>query len=514
MHLYYHLYITISRFIFCLFCFTFLTSLPVNGQSGRYWAQALNEESSMLAGAVVGGGAGNSAIYFNPANIAEAANSKFSFNADLFSLDFYNIRNALGEGLHLKRSNFNVQPRFISFLFTSKKIEALKYQIAALSRENYRLQMAQTEDRIMDILTYLPGEERYFGNFRIDKRYSDYWVGAGGSYGLSRGFSVGASMFVSIKSLHNEQVQDITAHPQSDTIFGGPQPVPFYSAIYYFNEFVRYNNYRLVWKLGVAYKTDNFGLGINITTPSVLLWADGKTVIRNLRQQNIMNPDGQEFLPNYNISDAQYRENVSANHKEPWSVALGFTYRKAESNHSFFSTVEYFHKINPYRIVEARENPNVILPQRTRNYPDNEWLTIVSGARSIVNVAFGYQWEVSDHILLLGGFKTDFSYAKKLDLNELESLNQYKNLDLDVYHLTTGARFDLWGHTLFAGLQYAFGVERNMPYLINMADPVEYSESEKAALQGPRLKRMSVSYNGLSFYFGATFNFGNQTRDE
>ena len=94
--------------------FTFLSSSELAAQSSRYWSTHLNEESSMLAGAVVGGGAGVGAIYYNPAWITENQISKLSFNASLVSLQFYKLTNALGEGIDLKTSRFNVQPRFLS----------------------------------------------------------------------------------------------------------------------------------------------------------------------------------------------------------------------------------------------------------------------------------------------------------------------------------------------------------------------------------------------------------------
>ncbi len=51
----------------------------------------------MLAGAVVGGGAGNAAIYYNPSNISEITESSFALSVSLFSLDNYNMKKCPGE---------------------------------------------------------------------------------------------------------------------------------------------------------------------------------------------------------------------------------------------------------------------------------------------------------------------------------------------------------------------------------------------------------------------------------
>jgi hypothetical protein len=497
-----------SRISIGVICLSILGIVHSSGQSGRYWNNAINEESSMLAGAVVGGGAGNSAIYFNPANIARAANSQFSLNTDLVNWDIYTITNALGEGLSLKKNTITFQPRFVSYLFTSERFEALKFQVAALSKEDYELELAEKSDQVFDILRSLPGEERYYGSFMINRKYTDYWVGAGMSYGLQRGFSLGISMFGSAKSLRNQLLIDNTAHPLSDTVFGGPQPIPFYSATYYYYENIRFNNYQLIWKIGLGYKTDKISLGINFTSPTVLLWADGKTVIRAMRQQNIMDPEETGFLPNKDITDSQYRKNVTANYKEPWSVAIGFTYRLNDAKHSFFSTMEYFHRIQSYNLIEAEESPIMDDLITAPLSGQNNWLNVVRSAEPVLNAAIGYRWEVNKNFLLLSGFKTDFNHQKKTNLEEIRSVNQFKGLDLDVYHITTGAQFNIKQHVIFTGFLFAFGSEKNLPYFVNIADPEEYSLTEEAALQGSRLENMHARYIGMSIYFGALFNFG------
>ena len=99
---------------------------------------------------------------------------------------------------------------------------------------------------------------------------------------------------------------------------------------------------------------------------------------------------------------------------------------------------------------------------------------------------------------------------KEIKFEGLESVNRFKSLDFDVYHITSGARFNIKDHMIFAGVTYAFGSRKSLPTLVNMSDPVEYSESEGAGLQGPRYNTMNIAYTSFSFYFGATFSFGNQ----
>src|SRR5258706_15603931 len=85
-------------------------------QSTNYWSRSFNEESSLLSGAVVGGGAGPSAIYYNPASISEVVASKLTLNASLSSVEFIGIKNALGDELNLSSTRIALEPRFLSFM--------------------------------------------------------------------------------------------------------------------------------------------------------------------------------------------------------------------------------------------------------------------------------------------------------------------------------------------------------------------------------------------------------------
>ncbi len=53
-------------------------------QTCRYWLESFNNAASLMAGSVVGGDADITAIYYNPAIIADIQNSKISLSTSLF----------------------------------------------------------------------------------------------------------------------------------------------------------------------------------------------------------------------------------------------------------------------------------------------------------------------------------------------------------------------------------------------------------------------------------------------
>ena len=492
----------------------FLTMILLTGwlesgaQTNRYWSQNFNEESSMLCGSVVGGGGGISSIYYNPAAISEIENSNLSINASLVSLELYNVKNAVGDGLNLTENSLRFVPRFISYMLKPKKIPRLSMEMVILNKEYYDVEFSQSVDQQIDILTNLPGNERYVSIFRYHNYFRNDWVGIGGSYNLSPRFTMGASIFLQIQSLRYEYMIDIEAYPPSDTIYVDDTPVPFYSAYAQNINLYKFNDYRFIWKLGMIYTTGQVSLGLNINTPSLQVYSDGKKVTRKVKQSNISNPEGTGFLPNILIEDQQSKDQLSTGRKDPLSIAFGITVHAADNRKTYFASIEYFSRIDPYKMISATVNPFITTEELFNNLEPKDWLSVPAGASSLVNLALGYRWEVRDDLLILTGFRTDFNFLMDYDYGDLSGYYQPADLNYNVYHLTGGGQLTIFGHNVIAGLQYSLGIRDNQTQLISFTDPVEWNEVENAPLQGNRNKNMKTIYNSFSLFFGATFNFG------
>jgi hypothetical protein len=492
----------ISIFFSCL-----ATANGLHAQSYSYWTQNFNEESSLLSGAVVGGGSGPSAIYFNPAAIAAGGKSVFSFNASLFSLGFYNMTNALGTDMDLKFSKLVVQPRFISLLIQPKWNKDVSMEVAVFNNASYDLTMNDVVDRQFDILPHLPGDERYHAFYRFWNKYRDDWFGIGGAWRISPELLLGLSWFGTIKSLRYERQVDIEAMPLQDTIFDGPQAIPFYSANYVNTEAVRFNDYRMLLKGGMLYTGSNLSFGLTFKTPSLQVYSDGKRAYRKEKQSNIMDDSGEDFREDYVIVDAQVKKDVTTNFKEPFSIAAGIVLNNDEVSKSGFLTLEFFSKINPYTIISAPVNPNITTEQIFNSMSNKEWLSFAHAAKPVINIAIGYRQKIAEDLLLLTGFKTDLNYRKGADYQSYESYNKMQALEINLYYVTLGLRLNIRGNELITGLNYGFGYEQGRTQFINLSDPVEYNPEEGKALQGTRQNNMSVLHNSISLYFGANLSF-------
>jgi hypothetical protein len=483
----------------------------VFSQSHNYWTRSFNEESSLLSGAVVGGGSGPSAIYYNPANIAEVQASQFSVNASLFSFELIKEENALGDGISLSSVNANIEPRFISYMIKGKKHPEWSIEVAFLNNENIKEQLTESVDKRIDILSQVPGLERYFAIYNYSDEFRDDWVCLGGSLKLSERMYLGLGIYAVIKSLEYTSSLNIEAYSFDDSL-----SVPDYTSSLAASQnfhYLKFNDYRVKAKLGFTYKAESFSVGVSFTSPSAGgIYSDGKKVTHKESQYNITDPETGEPLPSYTIIDYKEKKAMNVSFKTPFSVSAGFTFHLADGRRTLFASAEYFAGIKPYRMVEADESDDITSGTGAGEIAYTDWLTFAGGARPVFNVAVGYSWTLKKDLLLMAGFRTDFNYQKNLDFEEMGDFNKIENLDLDLYYMTCGLSWNIRGQDIITGLQYTVGRDTGKQQIANLADPVEYSPVENLPLQGDRKNDMTSLYNAISLYFGAAFNFGGEKK--
>jgi hypothetical protein len=500
-----------------IFIFLFLQG-NLWAQVHNYWSYNFNEESSLIAGAVVGGGAGASAIFYNPATISEISTSKFSLNASLFSFDIQNAKNILGEGIDLKTSRFYAIPRSVSYMHKPRKNPNWSLEFAFMNVTNNQLNANNYTSKKIDIINKIPGEERYIAYTEFNSKYRNDYFGVGGSHILTKNLFVGVSMFLSANSKHSSYQVDINAHPNEYTPYTPGyenSEVPYYIASHTSQEIIRFNDYRLLWKFGLLYKQPRFSVGLNITTPSLGgIYSDGKRIMHKHSQSNISNPETGESIPDFLIMDYAEKKDVTVSAKSPFSIAAGCTYYYKEDKRVLYTTIEYFGGIDSYRLIYAKSTENLENDYMTQNIDFSDWLTYYYGAKPVFNVALGHRWYLKKNVMLLGGLKTDFSYNKKIQSNPNIPSNNIKSIDVDLYHLTTGLTVRILGQDITAGLQYSLGINKDKQQFLNLSDPVEFNFVELKALQGTRTNTVNTSFNSITILLAASFNFNNNEKKE
>ena len=487
--------------------FSFLVFLGISGQAqlmNYYWGHSFNSTSSLLGGAVIAGEADNTAIFYNPATISEMQKgNNLSLSANLFTWNFYNFKNALGDDINLQTDNFLVQPQFLSYSYKPPR-KGLSVSVAIMTRVKERMEIVYNHSEYYDVLTRLPGDEQYNTTYHYRNDYSDTWIGGAVSHQVNDRFSYGASLFISLSSLKYNFGYSASATNWNDTVDGVGYST---SAESEYREFIKFTDYRVLLKFGMAYNAGNWKLGFTLTSPSMRVFSSGKQVERIQRQTGIARGDVPPGFSDFVIFDGQEGNQLTTNYKMPFSTGVGYIHDFNRRGQKLYISMEYFGKLKMYKAVKAQMNPNITSPEIYDTLSNKDWTSFTFGANSVLNIAVGYSWTLSNDLIFLNAIRTDFSAVNKLDINEVNRFNVIKTTTYNIYHYSGGVEFTLKRNRFITGADLAFGFKKNLRQMANFTDPVEYNEDTGRVLQGPQMNNMDMFFFGINIYLGATLNF-------
>jgi len=465
--------------------------------SNYYWSQSFNSVSSMLSGAVVAGDGGSSSIYYNPANLSEAGdNSNLSLSAVMFSWRYYKMDNMLGNGLSPNSMAFVVQPRFITYVYNSTNSK-FSFGGTVFTRIHERTEINYTLQKEIDILKNHPGEEQYNAYFDYRNRFDDTWVGLASAYEISPVFHVGISAFVSSVALqYLRDIENSALTLKDSSIF---------SATYNDRVINNFNDFRIIFKIGLSYRIAHWRFGLNITTPSFIVLSMSKKLLHTQNESNITYQG--KPLPDYAIFLTKEGKDVLSHSRLPLAISFGLLYDVPHSNSHIYFSMEHFFPIKPYLMLDAFPYPQTSLDEFKR-----KWLSVASGSKSLTNIAVGFSWKNSRNVGLMLGFRTDFNYLKGYDMGEYSQFNMLPNANSDNYHVTGGAEFTVLKQKIVSGVELTFSSVKNQRQTANFADPVEYNPVDKIPLQGVLQNTAALHYFSISLYLSAILNFGGNNK--
>jgi len=449
-----------------------------------------NTPSSLLGGAVVGGGAADVAIFYNPAAIVVEDQKQIALNASVLNFEFHNYENALGYNRNLDYLEWGVKPRFLSYQFKIKDNQKLSYQIALFSRDEQLIELWDYQSAIVksEIGNY---DLNYTASYDLDRRYSDYWLGIGGSYVLSEHFSLGVSLLGSGKSLRYFQSSIIDIAPVTDSV-GIKSTWSSMEKQYLYV-------ISIIPKIGILYHGKVVNFGLNITLPSMRLWGDGYNK-RIVRYTNVIykGQKQDDFLA------SDYNNYMVANIKEPLAIAFGLTFHSSNDKTKYFLSAEYFAPVKTYRMLD---NTKIASWGQDEFQPGSDYLSYKYGAKQVFNVAIGYRHDLSKNLAILAGLKTNFSAYDPSDEGAWKDVNEYVIMSPSLYHASLGAQFKFLSNTVILGAEYSFGKSSNAKQLSNYGYPGIFDEHNRIALQNRPEYTMNYTAHGLGFYVGYAFDF-------
>ena len=341
-----------ATFIYVLLvCFN---SSELKAQSDHYWSQNFNTESALVAGAVVGGSAGTSAVYYNPAIINEKGSSIISFSTNLLSMQYTRIDNLAGSNTETDKFNFLIQPKFISYTGIAKRNKNINYELALFSPVTKDIRINYIFDSEVDIIQRLDGLETYIGHINYRDKYQDLYLGGGISRRIGKRFSVGVSGFLSLKLVEFNTEIGAEAMQGSDTVYANGIPEPYYSAQTNILSRTKYWDLSVIIMLGAHYESLNkrLGIGLKFTMPNIHIYGEGK-IRKGYSRARVYNDLANTFVEDLDFFG--YEEHIRSNVKDPFSIAMGVRYWTKEKKNSVMFSMEYFFPISTYSFLKSKD---------------------------------------------------------------------------------------------------------------------------------------------------------------
>ena len=379
-------------------------------QSDNYWSWTFNTPSTLLAGAVVGGSAGPSAVFYNPALIDHEQVPSLSLSASLVSLQFFDIEGIAGEGIDANKFIFKVQPRFISYIVKNKN-DRLGMEVAILSPVSEEINYTLQHFDELDVINRTEGDETYSGYLNYSRKFDDTWAGMGFSYRVNDRLYFGLSTFISTKILRYEYTQKAEAFQEGDSVLVNDRLEPKYIAYNTFEEQTKYWDLSLVFKGGFQYKSksERFSIGGNITFPNIRLYGEAD-VRKSFARSNVFDNEANSFTSNETLIDIEEKSRTRV--KTPFSTALGLQYFTGNRRNAISLTMEYFHSLDPYAVIDIQRQRDPMSSFDNMPVSSADFMSYYHSARAVTNIGIGFKQFFSEKFTILGGFRTDFTSCK------------------------------------------------------------------------------------------------------
>ena len=175
--------------------------------------------------------------------------------------------------------------------------------------------------------------------------------------------------------------------------------------------------------------------------------------------------------------------------------------------------MEYFHKINPYAVVESTQQPDWLPAYISNSLSGNSFLAYYYEAQSVTNFAIGFKQYVSPQLIVYGGFRTDFTASDTDDAGFVSNRFSISRVQLNKYHFSLGPVWEFKRYKVVTGIQYTFGSNTGLYQMINYSNPVEYNSETDQSLEGTRQKNVDARLNEIALFLGLTIDLISDKND-
>ncbi|MFH1159477.1 MAG: hypothetical protein V1733_00825 [bacterium] len=418
-----------------------LTSFSFS-QSDHYWAQQYGAQSTLMGGAMIGGVRDNSAIYYNPGAFTFIDYPSLSVNANLYKIDEIFIDDGAGDGINLNSAQLSIYPQIISGMSSFKLLPRFQFAYCLLTR-NFDNILMKTQYTDADFEVVIPDIDAFIGEFDFANQLNEQWFGLGIGYQLSDKLGIGITTFGTYRSQVNQmtnllreiRIEDSTYRITTVRIDG----------------MVKYRMVQGLFKIGLAYASGSWKLGLTVTTPSFRIYGKGD-IEREVSLYSLTDVPGDTSL-SFIIAD--HKSDVRTYYKHPWSLGAGVEYGTLKTRIAL--SAEYFFRVRSYKLMDPTSTPFIYPPSVIDSAIIKEiiasYLLIDNESKPVCNIGIGLEQYLWKKFSLLAGFHTDFSNYKR---PSSEDILLHSSGPWDLYHFSAGLSYHMKTQVITAGFYYAF----------------------------------------------------------
>lgn len=473
-----------SKLIILSICFLlFLSITKSQAQDTHYWTQQYGTESALLSGAVVGGNNDNTMIYYNPGALGFLDNTSISVNANAYRIENIKIKNALGEKANFKSSQLGSVPLLTGAMINIKN-KKWKIGYSFMSPVQFNFKGIARKDGLFELVDDIesPGKEEFVGESGITSKLSEILIVLGAARQLNENWSIGLSNLFTVRS--NAYLRNLSTY----AFLNNAERTMISAQL---TQNVDYYNVRYAAKVGLAYKKDKWRAGLTLTTPSVNIMGVG-TVAANISAYNLKLLDDNRVTA---VATDRQSE-LKTKFKSPLSISAGVNYNGDRSR--FGIAIQYYASIGMYDIMDVQPSTFVRPADLAPQIGSDQFMNVRAAAKSVINVAMGYEYLLKENITLYFSARNDMSYFDN-DLNDTQGIKPTVST-WDIYHFASGVTFKTVQSSLSLGLLYSTGKTDKYEQTGN-TNPEDLSFLEGVT------SITNANYNSIGLLLGYTFFF-------
>jgi hypothetical protein len=399
-------------------------------QDSHYWNLQYGAKATLLGGAVIGSVTDLSATYYNPGAISLFEDPKVILSAKVYQYEEFKVVNGAGNNKDLDYSGISPAPTFVAFKVKIDSTGRNKLAFSVLTRQSMSFEF-ETKEIETDGAQYYTA-----GGLMMNQNFDEIWAGASFSHKVNNVIGLGLTSYIAYRNQ--------TTNYQ--TIVEELMPGNEIASLLMLRK-LKFENYRALFKAGMAINLKPVTLGLTITTPSINILGDGSYNFHNI----MSTPDD----ASQNVYESNTQPDLKSEYNTSWAVGMGGAYWGKKFN--LHVSAEWFNKVKKYQPLDLASFTSQSSGEMIQKEINQQF-------KSILNAGVGVDYIHNDKISFASGITTDFS-ANVEGLKSNISLSTW-----DIYHLSAGTYFKVGSAEITLGLSYSSGSD-NIKQIADIDDP-------------------------------------------